>query len=116
MRTFKTPRSWLGLWFGATPFLNWFTEIANERDDLQYWDKQNMGDPDREDDRERLRNASPIFFIDKIKVSSSVDSWSELSEGPPMEEAIRVSEQLAKRGVSAEFYYYSDEGHGFRAF
>ena len=75
-----------------------------------------MGDPDREDDRERLRNASPIFFIDKIKAPVQLIVGVNYPRCPPMEEAIRVSEQLAKRGVSAEFYYYSDEGHGFRSF
>jgi dipeptidyl aminopeptidase/acylaminoacyl peptidase len=48
------------------PFVNWFTEHASEREDLQYWDDQNMGDPVK--DYERWYANSPIFFVDRIKI------------------------------------------------
>lgn len=43
--------------------LIWFTEHATEREDLQYCDKQNLGDPVK--DHDRWVENSPIFFIDR---------------------------------------------------
>ncbi len=96
------------------PFLNWFTEMVNEREDLQYWDKLNMGNPDREENRERIRNASPIFFIDAIRAPVQLIVGANDPRCPPMEEAKKATDQLMNRGVPVEFYCYADEGHGFK--
>ena len=92
------------------PFLNWFTEIANERDDLRYWDMQNMGDPEK--DKERLREASPIFFIDQIRVPVQMIAGAH-DPRCPSSETLQAQNELRKRGKPADVVIYPDEGHGF---
>ncbi len=93
------------------PFLNWFTEIANERDDLQYWDRQNMGDPEK--DEARLREASPIFFLDRVKAPVQLIAGAH-DPRCPAAETIQARDELQKLGKQAEVILYEDEGHGFR--
>ncbi len=93
------------------PFLNWFTEIQNEREDLRYWDAQNMGDPQK--DKERLREASPIFFIDRIKSPVLLVAGAN-DPRCPLEESMQAKEGLERLGKQAELVAYMDEGHGFR--
>ena len=92
------------------PFLNWFTEIANERDDLQYWDKQNMGDPEK--DKERLREASPIFYIDQVKAPVQLIAGAH-DPRCPASETLQARDELQRLGKKAEVVIYEDEGHGF---
>ena len=93
------------------PFLNWFTEIKNEREDLRYWDLQNMGDPEK--DKERLREVSPIFFIEKIKSPVLIIAGAN-DPRCPLEESVQAKEELEKLGKTVELRAYMDEGHGFR--
>ena len=93
------------------PFLNWFTEIQNEREDLRYWDLQNMGDPEK--DKERLREASPIFHIDKISSPVLIIAGAN-DPRCPLEESVQAKEELEKQGKQVELVAYMDEGHGFR--
>jgi dipeptidyl aminopeptidase/acylaminoacyl peptidase len=92
------------------PFLNWFTEIQNERDDLRYWDMENMGDPEK--DKERLREASPIFFIDQIRVPVQMIAGAHDPRCPPSE-TLQAQNELRKHGKQADVVIYPDEGHGF---
>jgi len=92
------------------PFLNWFTEIQNERDDLRYWDMQNMGDPEK--DKDRLREASPIFFIDQIRVPVQMIAGAHDPRCPPSE-TLQAQNELRKHGKQADVVIYPDEGHGF---
>lgn len=93
------------------PFLNWFTEIRNEREDLRYWDMQNMGDPEK--DAERLREASPIFYLDKVTAPVQVIAGAH-DPRCPLEESEQARDELLKLGKQVEFKFYEDEGHGFR--
>ncbi len=93
------------------PFLNWFTEIKNEREELRFWDIENMGDPEK--DEERLHNASPIFYIDKIKAPVLLLAGAN-DPKCPMEESQQAKDELAKLGRPVELKVYIDEGHGFR--
>lgn len=106
----KYPEKWAA---GSAlfPFLNWFTEVASEREDLQYWDRENMGDPVR--DKERFREASPIFHMDRIKAPVQIIAGKH-DPRCPASEAEQAREALAKLGVDFEFKIYHDEGHGFR--
>jgi dipeptidyl aminopeptidase/acylaminoacyl peptidase len=92
------------------PFLNWFTEIQNERDDLRYWDMENMGDPEK--DKDRLREASPIFFIDQIRVPVQMIAGAHDPRCPPSE-TLQAQDELRKHGKQADVVIYPDEGHGF---
>jgi len=106
----KYPEKWAA-GSALVPFLNWFTEVASEREDLQYWDRENMGDPVR--DKERFREASPIFYMDRIKAPVQVIAGKH-DPRCPASEAEQAREALGKLGVDFEFKIYPDEGHGFQ--
>jgi len=106
----KYPNKWAA-GSALVPFLNWFTEVASEREDLQYWDRENMGDPVR--DKERFREASPIFYMDRIKAPVQMIAGKH-DPRCPASEAEQAREALARLGVDFEFKVYPDEGHGFR--
>ncbi len=105
----KFPEMW-SCGSAVVPFLNWFTEMENEREDLRYWDEQNMGDPVK--DRERLRNASPYFFLDRIRAPVQMIAGAN-DPRCPLEESSHAVEEMERLGKSVEFHYYPDEGHGF---
>ncbi len=93
------------------PYLNWFTEHENEREDLKYWDLENFGDPVKE--AERYREYSPIYFMENIlapvqMIAGANDSRCPASE---TEQAAAVLKDL---DVPYEIIIYPDEGHGFR--
>jgi len=106
----KFPRHW-AVGSAMVPFLNWFTEIENEREDLRYWDLQNMGDPKK--DCERLRKASPIFFIDRIEAPVQVIA-GEHDPRCPISETKQAEKEFRKLGKVFDLVIYEDEGHGFR--
>ncbi len=93
------------------PFLNWFTEIQNEREELRFWDLQNMGDPEK--DKERLKAASPIFFLDGVKSPVLLVAGAN-DPRCPIEESVQAKDELEKYGRDFELLVYGDEGHGFR--
>ena len=93
------------------PFLNWFTEFENEREDLQYWDRENMGDPVRNADR--FREASPLFFIDGVQAAVQIVAGAN-DPRCPMSESVQARDALRKLGKPVDFVAYNDEGHGFR--
>lgn len=114
----KTFQVWF-VWDNAAgpalfPFLNWFTEFENEREDLRYRDRQNIGDPANVP--ERFREASPIFFMDKVRapvqlIAGTQDPRCPLSESVQARDALL---KLLKLGKPVDFVVYEDEGHSFR--
>ncbi len=70
-----------------------------------------MGDPSK--DKERLREASPIFFIDRIQAPVQVIAGAH-DPRCPLEESEQARDSLLKLGKQADFKFYEDEGHGFR--
>jgi dipeptidyl aminopeptidase/acylaminoacyl peptidase len=93
------------------PFVNWFTEHASEREDLQYWDDQNMGDPVK--DYDRWYANSPIFFIDRITAPIQLIAGGN-DVRCPKEEAEQVRDKLIELGRPVEMHVYADEGHILR--
>jgi len=93
------------------PYVNWFTEHASERADLQYWDLQNMGDPVK--DYERWRAMSPIFFVDRIQAPVQIFAGGH-DPRCPLHESEQLRDELQKLGRPVELHVYPDEGHGFR--
>lgn len=93
------------------PFVNWFTEHASEREDLQYWDDQNMGDPVK--DYDRWYANSPIFFIDRITAPIQLIAGGNDVRCPP-QEAEQVRDKLIELGRPVEMIVYADEGHILR--
>jgi dipeptidyl aminopeptidase/acylaminoacyl peptidase len=95
----------------VVPFLNWFTEHANERADLQYWDLQNFGDPVQ--DADRYREYSPIFFLENIVAPVQLIAGAH-DPRCPASETEQAAAALREMGVPHEVIIYPDEGHGFR--
>ncbi len=93
-------------------FFNYFTEFATEREDLRYWDMQNMGDPNTPKDAERYRDRSPIFFIDRVRAPVQLFAGRQ-DPRCPAAETEQVHEELARRGIDVELRIYENEGHGF---
>ncbi len=92
------------------PFLNWFTEMENEREDLRFWDLQNMGNPQK--DTKRFREASPVFFLERIRAPVQIIAGAN-DPRCPLEESIQAKEKLESLGMPVDFKYYEDEGHIF---
>jgi dipeptidyl aminopeptidase/acylaminoacyl peptidase len=92
------------------PFLNWFTEFENEREDLRYWDRENMGIPS--EDPERFREASPIFFMDRVQAPVQLVAGTQDSRCP-LSESVQARDALHKLGKPVDFIVYADEGHSF---
>ena len=106
----KYPNYWAA---GAAvvPFLNWFTEIQNEREDLQVWDIENMGDPEK--DHRRFYDASPIFFIDNLKAPVQLIAGAR-DPRCPASESRQAQKKLQESGKMFDLVIYEDEGHEFR--
>ncbi len=108
--TTQHPHKWAA-GSALVPFVNWFTEHASEREDLQYWDDQNMGDPVK--DYDRWYANSPIFFIDRITAPIQLIAGGNDVRCPP-EEAEQVRDKLIALGRPVEMIVYADEGHILR--
>jgi len=106
----KFPNYWAA-GSAMVPFLNWFTEIKNEREDLRAWDLENMGDPDK--DCERFHDASPIFFIDNLKAPVQLIAGAR-DPRCPASESRQAQQNLLKSGKVFDLVIYEDEGHEFR--
>lgn len=94
----------------VVPFLNWFTGHENSREDLQYWDICNMGDPKEHHDLWYER--SPFFFLDRVRAPVQLIAGENDTRCPPSE-SIAAYEKLIEHGVECELLLYKDEGHGF---
>jgi dipeptidyl aminopeptidase/acylaminoacyl peptidase len=92
------------------PFLNWFTVIENERPDLQHWDRENFGDPDK--DRDLFYERSPYFFLDRINSPVQIVCGAH-DLRCPVSESIEAKEALEAKGKTCDFVLYPDEGHYF---
>lgn len=94
----------------VVPFLNWFTEYASEREDLQQWDRENFGDPEK--DRDRYYERSPFFFLDRIQAPVQLICGAN-DPRCPAQESIQARDALQALGKECDFVLYPDEGHGF---
>jgi dipeptidyl aminopeptidase/acylaminoacyl peptidase len=105
----KAPEVWAA-GVPIVPFVNWFTEIANEDPVLQQSDLATMGD--LEQNKELFHDRSPIFFVDQIKAPLLLLAGGN-DPRCPKEEAQQVVDAVKKRGGVAEYKVYENEGHGF---
>jgi dipeptidyl aminopeptidase/acylaminoacyl peptidase len=71
---------------------------------------QMVGDPQTEVDR--LREASPVFHADRIKVPLLVAQGAK-DPRVNINESDQIVAELKKRGVPVEYLVKEDEGHGF---
>jgi dipeptidyl aminopeptidase/acylaminoacyl peptidase len=109
MAVTKAPEVWAA-GVPIVPFVNWFTEIANEDPELRQGDLAIMGDPEKEP--EFFRERSPFFFIDKIKAPLLLLAGGH-DPRCPKTEAQQVADGVRKNGGVAELKIYENEGHGF---
>jgi dipeptidyl aminopeptidase/acylaminoacyl peptidase len=105
----KAPHVWAA-GVPIVPFVNWFTEIANEDPVLQQSDLATMGDPEK--NKDLFHDRSPIFFVDQIKAPLLLLAGGN-DPRCPKEEAQQVVDAVKKRGGVAEYKVYENEGHGF---
>jgi dipeptidyl aminopeptidase/acylaminoacyl peptidase len=94
----------------VVPFLNWFTGHANSRPDLQHWDLENFGHPER--DRERYYERSPSFFLDQVAAPVQLICGAH-DPRCPASESVQAHEALRAQGKRCDLVLYQDEGHSF---
>lgn len=105
----KTP----DLWAAAVEeygIINWYTMLQHEDPFLQEYEKQILGDPEK--DRSVYEAASPIKYIREEKAPLLVLQGTN-DIRVPKEEAEQVVEILKKEGRTVDAHYYEAEGHGF---
>jgi dipeptidyl aminopeptidase/acylaminoacyl peptidase len=109
MAVTKAPDLWAA-GVPIVPFVNWFTEIENEDPLLREYDMATMGDPMK--DKDRLKDRSPINFVDQIKAPLLLLAGGN-DPRCPKTEAEQVASAIKKRNGVAELKVYENEGHGF---
>ncbi len=92
------------------PFVNWFTEIANEDPVLQQSDMATMGDVVKNTDL--YADRSPINFVDQIKAPLLLLAGGH-DPRCPKSETEQVVDAIKKRGGTVDSKIYENEGHGF---
>ncbi len=103
------PDRWVG-GSAVVPFLNWFTAHRNSREDLQHWDLENFGDPERNHDLYYER--SPFFFLDRIAAPVQMICGAH-DIRCPASESIQARDRLWELDKECELVLYPDEGHSF---
>ncbi len=94
----------------VVPFLNWFTGHENSREDLQFWDVHNMGDPATHHDL--WHDRSPFFFLDQVRSPVQLIAGENDPRCPPSE-SVEAHKKLQELGIESELILYEDEGHAF---
>ncbi len=110
MAVTKAPDMWAAA-VPIVPFVNWFTEIANEDPSLREYDLATMGDPVK--NKALYEERSPINFVDKIKAPILLLAGGN-DPRCPASEAQQVADAVKKNGGTAQLKIYHDEGHGSR--
>jgi dipeptidyl aminopeptidase/acylaminoacyl peptidase len=109
MAVTKAPDMWAAA-VPIVPFVNWFTEIANEDPSLREYDLATMGDPVK--NKALYEDRSPINFVDKIKAPILLLAGGN-DPRCPASEAQQVADAIKKNGGTVQLKIYHDEGHGF---
>jgi dipeptidyl aminopeptidase/acylaminoacyl peptidase len=94
----------------VVPFLNWFTNHREIRPDLQHWDLENFGDPEK--DYERWHDHSPSFFLDQVRAPLQLICGRHDARCP-VSDSMEAYETLLRLGKDTEMLIYEDEGHSF---
>ena len=94
----------------VVPFLNWFTAHINSREDLQHWDIENFGDPEKNQDL--WRDRSPFFFLDLIQAPVQLICGAH-DPRCPASESIDAHNRLLALQKEVSLHLYDDEGHSF---
>lgn len=92
----------------VVPFLNWLTCFAKERQDLQHWDRENMGDPQA--NRDLLRARSPFYALDRIQAPVQLICGAH-DPRCPASESQQAHDALVSLAKTCDLVLYPDEGH-----
>lgn len=103
------PDRWAG-GSAVVPFVNWFTAHTNSREDLQHWDRENFGHPEK--DYALWRERSPFFFLDRITAPVQLICGAH-DIRCPASESLQTRDRLLELGKSCDLALYPDEGHSF---
>jgi len=109
MAVTKAPQMWAA-GVAIVPFVNWFTEIANEDPVLRQYDIATMGDPEK--NKALYTDRSPIFFVDQITAPLLLIAGGN-DPRCPKSEAQQVADAIKKRGGIAQLKIFENEGHQF---
>ena len=109
MAVTKAPDLWAA-GVAIVPFVNWFTEIANEDPSLREYDLATMGDPVK--NKALYEDRSPINFVDQIKAPLLLLAGGN-DPRCPADESQQVADAVKKHGGIVQLKIYQDEGHGF---
>ena len=94
----------------VVPFTNWFKSHEDSREDLQHWNIENMGDP--KEQYERWYNASPYFFLERVKAPVQMICGGR-DPRCPASDSLAARDKLLELGKSVDFLLYEEEGHAF---
>jgi dipeptidyl aminopeptidase/acylaminoacyl peptidase len=95
-----------------SPVTDFFSEHWNSN--IGAWDAWFVG-AEPEQDLERYRSRSPVFFADRVTTPTLLTAGTEDRCTPPGQ-AIEFYRALRDRGVPSEVAIYPGEGHGVRKF
>jgi len=101
------------LWAGGSavvPFLDWVDSHYRAREDLQYWNIENMGDP--RENFELWYARSPYYFLDNINAPVQMICGAN-DPRCPASDSIRARDKLVELGCSVDLVLYENEGHVF---
>jgi dipeptidyl aminopeptidase/acylaminoacyl peptidase len=105
----KYPQLWK-VGSAIVPFINWFTNHKFIRPDLQHWDLENFGDPEK--DYDLWFERSPYFFLDQVSAPVQLIA-GRLDQRCPVGDSIEAHAELKRLGKDVELVLYEDEGHTF---
>jgi dipeptidyl aminopeptidase/acylaminoacyl peptidase len=92
---------------------NWLTALENAPPQLKASDRAEYGDISNAEDREFLRQLSPITHIDRIKSPLMVVHGASDPRNPVIE-ADQIVRAIRERGGEVKYLRFPDEGHGIR--
>jgi dipeptidyl aminopeptidase/acylaminoacyl peptidase len=105
----KYPELWCA-GSAVVPFMNWIKSHEDSREDLRHWNIENMGDP--KENYERWYNASPYFFLDRVRTPVQLICGAN-DPRCPTSDSIDARDKLVELGKDVELLLYEDEGHSF---
>ena len=105
----RFPERWAG-GSAVVPFLNWFTSGDESRPDLQQWDLENFGHPQK--DYRLYYERSPYFFLDRVQAPVQLMCGVH-DPRCPATQSIQARAALQTYGKVCDFVLYPDEGHQF---
>jgi dipeptidyl aminopeptidase/acylaminoacyl peptidase len=105
----RFPERWAG-GSAVVPFLNWFTCDDDLRLDIQQWDLENFGHPEK--DYRRYYERSPFFFLDRVRSPVQLVCAAH-DPRCPAAQSIQARDALQAYGKACDFVLYPDEGHQF---